>query len=124
MPQTTPVSSVELVLAFNDALNRRDLAAMMGMMTDDCVFENTYPPPDGSRYVGQTAVRSFWADFFSQSNESRFEVEDIFDAGELCVMRWTYHWLQQDGASGHIRGVDVYRIVVGQIAEKLSYVKG
>ncbi|MFN8474937.1 MAG: nuclear transport factor 2 family protein [Anaerolineae bacterium] len=124
MHQTTPVGAVELVLAFNDALNQRDLASMMELMTEDCVFENTYPTPDGSRYVGMTAVRAFWANFFSQSSQSSFEVEEIFGEGERCVMRWTYRWVQQDGAPGHIRGVDVYRIRAGKISEKLSYVKG
>jgi hypothetical protein len=42
------------------------------------------------------------------------------------VMRWTYRWIDTSGQSGHIRGVDVYRLDVDQglIAEKLSYVKG
>ena len=34
---------IELVLAFNEALNRRDLDGMMRMMTADCLFENTAP---------------------------------------------------------------------------------
>jgi hypothetical protein len=29
----------------------------MTLMTDDCVFENTWPAPDGERYEGQVAVR-------------------------------------------------------------------
>ena len=28
----------------------------MALMTTDCVFENTVPPPDGERFVG-SAVR-------------------------------------------------------------------
>jgi hypothetical protein len=39
-------------------------------------------------------------------------------------MRWTYHWANAQGESGHIRGVDVYRLADGLITEKLSYVKG
>ncbi len=39
-------------------------------------------------------------------------------------MRWTYRWTEADGNTGHIRGVDVYRLESGLIAEKLSYVKG
>jgi len=118
------MSSVNLVLAFNDALNQRDLAQMMDMMTQDCVFENTYPPPDGSHYEGKDSVRAFWAEFFAQSSESKFEVEEIFGESDRCVLRWKYHWARADGASGHIRGVDVYRIRAGKISEKLSYVKG
>jgi hypothetical protein len=39
-------------------------------------------------------------------------------------MRWTYSWVDPSGTPGHIRGVDVYRVRDGLIAEKLSYVKG
>ena len=73
---------------------------------------------------GRQSVQAFWEDFFSQSSSSRFEVEEIFGEGQRCVMRWTYHWAQPDGAAGHIRGVDIYRIRAGRICEKLSYVKG
>lgn len=56
--------TLELVRAFNDALNARDVDGMMRRMTQDCVFENTYPAPDGTRFEGQAAVRAFWQDFF------------------------------------------------------------
>jgi ketosteroid isomerase-like protein len=115
---------VELVVRFNEALNRQDVDEMMGLMTEDCVFENTDPPPEGTRYEGQKAVRAFWEQFFRSSKEPRIEIEEIFAAGERCVMRWVYHWVDAQGEPGHIRGVDIYKISGGKIAEKLSYVKG
>ena len=121
---TTPQAAQATVLAFNDALNARDLDQMMRLMTADCVFENTYPPPDGERFVGQQAVRSFWQAFFDSSAVARIEPEEIFTAGECCTMLWTYRWSDEHGAAGHIRGVDVYTIRDGLIAEKRSYVKG
>lgn len=114
---------VQTVVQFNDALNARDLNTMMQLMTDDCVFENTFPAPDGTRYVGQRAVRLFWQDFFRASQDLHFEIEDIFAAGNRCVMRWNYTW-EAGGEHGHIRGIDVYTLRDGRIAEKLSYVKG
>jgi hypothetical protein len=39
-------------------------------------------------------------------------------------MRWRYEWVEAAGRQGHVRGVDVYRVRDGVIAEKLSYVKG
>ena len=117
-------SGVEVVIRFNNAVNRRDLEAMMRLMTEDCVFENTYPPPDGTRHEGQAAVRAFWEEFFRSSGKSRIEIEEIFGLENRCVMRWTYYWVDQAGQAGHIRGVDVYRLANGLIAEKLSYVKG
>ena len=116
--------SLALVLRFNDALNARDVDTLMRLMTDDCLFENTFPAPDGARYSGQAAVRAFWEEFVRGSTEAKFEIEEIFGMDERVVMRWRYHWIDLQGQAGHIRGVDVYTVKDGLIAEKLSYVKG
>ncbi|RIK38760.1 MAG: nuclear transport factor 2 family protein [Chloroflexi bacterium] len=110
-----------VVDAFNDAFNRHNVAGVMALMTADCVFENTYPPPDGTRVEGAAAVREVFADFFRQSPQARFEWEEIVALGERCAVRWVYRW---DDAGGHVRGIDLFRLRDGKIAEKLSYVKG
>lgn len=117
-------SEIAVVLAFNDALNAADVDGMMACMTADCVFENTEPPPDGERFEGQAAVRAFWEFFFNSALEPHIEVEEIFGAGGRVMMLWRYSWKDGGGSAGHIRGVDVYRLQGGLIAEKLSYVKG
>jgi ketosteroid isomerase-like protein len=117
-------TTLETLARFNAAVNRHDLEETMALMTADCVFENTYPPPDGERFVGQAAVRSFWADFFASSPGAVFEFEEMFASGERAFVRWLYRWVEADGKTGHIRGVDVFRVHNGQVAEKLSYVKG
>ncbi len=123
-PDKAEAEAVQVVLDFNAALNAGDVDGMMRRMTPDCVFENTFPAPDGGRFVGQAAVRSFWESFFEASRAPRLEVEEAFGLGERCVLRWTYHWREADGQLGRVRGVDVYRLRDGLIAEKLSYVKG
>jgi len=117
-------TAMRVVLAFNDAFNRHDVPAMMALMSEDCVFENTQPAPDGTAIQGKPAVTRFWEDFFRQSPHARIEIEDIFSLGERCVMRWTYHWQQAGGQQGHVRGVDLFRVSGDLIREKLSYVKG
>jgi ketosteroid isomerase-like protein len=121
---TDESKNIELVLRFNERLNAQDVDGMMRCMSADCIFENTAPFPDGTRYSGQAAVRGFWEEFFRSSSRPRIEVEAIFAAGEHCTMRWVYSWVDPQGQPGHIRGVDVYRIAGNLIAEKLSYVKG
>jgi ketosteroid isomerase-like protein len=121
---TPPQSAAGVVLAFNDALNAGDVDDMMALLTLDCVFENTFPPPDGTRYEGHAAVRAFWEEFFRASRQPHLEYEEIIHAGDRVVLRWTYRWLEESGQPGHVRGVDVYRLRDGLIAEKLSYVKG
>jgi ketosteroid isomerase-like protein len=108
-----------IVERFNAAFNAHDVEAVMGLMTDDCVFENTYPPPDGGRFEGQAAVRANFAAFFGESPHARFEFEDTFVSEDRACVRWLYRW-----DTGHVRGVDVFRVRGGRIAEKLSYVKG
>lgn len=117
-------AAIRVILEFNKALNRHDVSGMMGLMSDDCVFENTGPAPDGAVYSGKEAVTRFWQDFFRQSPQARLEIEEIFGFGNRCILRWKYHWVDAAGEEGHVRGVDVYRVENGLISEKLSYVKG
>ncbi|HZS33264.1 MAG TPA: nuclear transport factor 2 family protein [Methylomirabilota bacterium] len=109
---------------FSEAFGRHDVDAIMAAMTEDCVFENTWPAPDGERHVGQAAVRRVWERFFRETPSAVFETEEVFAAGDRGVVRWTYRWRNPDGSAGHVRGVDVLRVRGGKIAEKLSYVKG
>ncbi len=60
-----------------------------------------------------------WERLFGASPNAAFEIEDIFASGDRGIIRWRYDW-----GSGHVRGVDVFRIRDGKVAEKLSYVKG
>lgn len=127
MQQTDPATAATIaaVERFNEAFNRQDVDAVMAAMTGDCVFENTQPPPDGERHEGQAAVRAFWEAFFNVSPDARFETEEIFAAGDRCVVRWRYRWADdQLGKPGYVRGVDIFRVRDGKVAEKLSYVKG
>ena len=117
-------AGVRLVIAFNDAFNRHDVAGMMQFMSDDCIFENTDPAPDGTVYAGKEVVTQFWQSFFRESPKAHIEIEEIFGFGLRCVMRWQYQWTDEAGAQGHVRGVDIFKIKDGLICEKLSYVKG
>lgn len=117
-------SATRIVLAFNEAFNRHDVAGMMLLMSDDCVFENTAPAPDGTVYSGKEAVTQFWRDFFRESPQARIEIEEIFGVGNRCVMRWRYGWVDAAEKKGHVRGVDIFQVRDGLIYEKLSYVKG
>lgn len=110
--------------AFNAALNAHDIDAVMALMTDDCLFENTWPAPDGERYQGQPAVRAFWEKLIADSPSAFFELEELFAIGDRATQRWRYTWVDSDGNPGHIRGVDVFRVTDGKVSEKLAYVKG
>jgi len=117
--------TADVVERFNAAFNRHDVDAIMALMTEDCVFENTAPPPDGERFAGQAAVRACWERLFSDAPQALFTTEETFVAADRAVVRWTYRWAADEpGQPGHVRGVDILRVTHGKVAEKLSYVKG
>ena len=96
----------------------------MAAMAEDCVFEDTAPPPDGERFEGCAAVRAAWETFFQASSQASFEIEEMIALGDRAVVRWLYHWMDTTGKTGHVRGVDVIRVREGKVAESLAYVKG
>jgi ketosteroid isomerase-like protein len=109
----------DLLDRFNAAWGEHDLDATLALCTDDCVFESTGPAPDGERHEGKDAVRAAWKPIFDD-RRANFEAEDAFPAGgDRYVQLWRYDW-----GDGHVRGVDVFSIHDGKVAEKLSYVKG
>jgi len=117
-------STIEVINQFNEVFNRHDVPAVMALMTEDCIFDNTYPAPDGERFEGQEAVGRFWEEFFRSSPDANFQSEEMFACGDRCVICWRYNWTNADGSRSHIRGVDILRVRDGKVAEKLAYVKG
>lgn len=117
-------ASTRLVLAFIEAFNRHDVPAMMGMMSEDCVFENNNPAPDGTVYAGKAALTRFWQDFFKESPGAHMEIEEVFGFGYRCILRWRYEWGDLAGLKEHVRGIDLFQLKDGLIHAQFSYVKG
>ena len=112
-------SAMRTVLAFKEAFNRHDVPGMMQLISEDCIFEDHAPAPDGAVHSGRQAVTRFWEDFFSQAADVRMTVEDIFGYGERCILRCKLEW-----SENHLRGVDIVRVEDDLICERFSYAKG
>lgn len=108
---------------FNDAFNRQDPEALAALLTDDTVFEDTSPQPDGARLEGKAAVAAFWREWFKKNPGARFEAEETLICGNRAVVRWIYRKVR-NGQPWHLRGVDVFTVRNGKVAAKLAYVKG
>ncbi|MFC4942619.1 nuclear transport factor 2 family protein [Pseudonocardia sp. GCM10023141] len=112
------MSAVEAVARFQKAFDAQDVDAVMAAMTPDCVFDDT-APPDGRRHIGAAAVRRAWEALFAGAPDGVFSTEELFAAGDRVVARWRYDW-----GAGHVRGVDLFTVRDGLVAEKQAYVKG
>lgn len=123
LAQSGTTNAVDVVNRFNDAVNKQDSVTVAALLTDDTVFENTNPAPDGTRLEGKAAVAAFWTKWFAANAGATFEAEETIVAGNKVTVRWIYRKLR-DGKPWHLRGIDVFTVRDGKVAAKLSYVKG
>jgi len=130
MPMTSEQSSLAaaqttrmVIDRFNDAFNKHDADALAPLLTDDTVFEDTSPAPDGRRIEGRVAVVAFWRGWFASNADALFEAEEVIVSGDRAVVRWVYRKVR-NGQPWHLRGVDVFTVRDGKVAAKLAYVKG
>ena len=108
---------------FNQVFNLHDVDALAALLTEDTVFEDTSPAPDGRRIEGKAAVAEFWRRWFECNPDARFEAEDLIASGSRATVLWVYHKMR-NGQPWHLRGVDVFTVRDGKVAAKLAYVKG
>ena len=108
---------------FNEAFNSHDADALARVLTDDTVFEDTSPPPDGRRIEGKAAVVDYWRAWFSRNEGAVFEAEDVIVCDDRAVVLWIYRKVR-NGQPWHLRGVDVFTVRGDKVAAKLAYVKG
>ena len=109
--------------SFNEVFNRHDADELAALLTDDTVFEDTSPAPDGRRIEGKAAVVEFWRGWFERNPDARSEAEEIIMSRNRAVVRWVYRKIRS-GQPWHLRGVDIFTVSDGKVAAKLAYVKG
>ncbi len=114
---------VRLALAYYKAYNAHDVAAMIQLMSENCIVETSAPAPDGIVYSGKEAVTKFWQDFFHESPHANIKIEDVYGLGKRCIARWKCTWVDSDGKQQQVRGAEIFRTKDGLICEQLSYVK-
>src|SRR5437763_8473213 len=121
-PRATRPTTRIVIDRFSEAFNRHDPDALGSLVTDDTVFEDTSPVPDGHRIEGKAAVIAFWRGWFARNPDAVFESEDVIVSGNRAVVCWIYRKLR-NGQPWHVRGVDVFTVRGGKVAEKLAYMK-
>ena len=108
--------------SFNEVFNRHDADGLAALLTEDTVFEDTSPAPDGRRIEGKAAVVEFWQGWFARNPDARFEAEEVILSGSRAVVRWVYRKVRK-GQPWHLCGVDIFTVRDGKVAAKLAYVK-
>jgi steroid delta-isomerase-like uncharacterized protein len=126
----TEVQLKALIDAYNEAWNGHDVEAIVGMHTEDSVFENH---TSGGRAVGREAIRAIVSGVFATFPDIRFELRRLYLRDDLVVQEWTATAthanpvsyrdgvLEPSGRAIRWDGMDIIPVRDGKVARKDVY---
>ena len=124
MPESNRPVDVATLQAFSDAWNRHDIDALMGFMTDDCVFQTAAGPDAcGTRHTGHAAVRKAFALAWETVPDAQWLRPTHRVDGDFGVSEWTFTGTAADGSRIEADGVDLFLFRNGKIALKNAFRK-
>jgi steroid delta-isomerase-like uncharacterized protein len=115
---------IDLLERFAAAFNRHDIAALLAMVTDDCVFETSNGPlPFGERHVGTGALSVAFPKIWESFPDARWDDAVHVACGDRGFSEWTFRGTSRAGIRVEMRGVDLFTFRDGRICRKDTYRK-
>lgn len=120
----TAIVTADTLAAFSAAFNRHDANALMGFMTEDCVFEAAGGPDVyGARFVGRAAVRAAFEAVFQRFPDAHWGQDRHYVMGERGVSEWVFTGTHTQGWRIEAEGCDLFEFRDGLIALKRAFRK-
>lgn len=119
---TTPNDRLELLEEFTRAWAACDIDALMGLMSEDCVFRASVGPEPGESFLGPDAVRAGFERFLAPPGPDSPETVSAptLVCSDFAVTRWELRW--PDGRDP-VLGCDVFEFSGDRISLKDTYRK-
>jgi ketosteroid isomerase-like protein len=116
--------TADTLAAFSDAFNRHDADALMGFMTEDCVFDAAGGPEVyGTRFVGRAEVRAAFEAVFRTFPDAHWGEGCHYVAGNRGVSEWVFTGTHAEGWRIEAEGCDLFEFRDGLIAVKRAFRK-
>jgi ketosteroid isomerase-like protein len=117
-------STPRLIVAFKDAFNQQDIAAILKLLDPGCVYDHFEPEPVGTISRGTAEIETFFEHFFAAAPGLRLKGEELHAMGRRGILRWQYDWGEASPRFAALRGLMLFREREGRLSEILAYVKG
>jgi taurine dehydrogenase small subunit len=114
--------NLRLLEALGRAWGNRDVEAVLGLMTEDCVYEASVGGEPGTTYRGREELRAGIANMFAHDAGSVAEVSNVFVTDACAAWEWTYRWADSSGMPEE-RGCDLFEFREGLISRKNAFRK-
>ena len=114
--------NVEIVRRLYEAVNQGDFATAAECIHPEIEFHTYARSPEAGVYRGKDAVREYNESLFGRFESTRFEVEELVDAGDRVVIVTTQRAVPKGGQEEmKVRIAEVWSIRDGLLAERRSY---
>jgi ketosteroid isomerase-like protein len=119
--QSTTPDLVELTRRQFEAVNHRDLDAVMSTCHPDGVYDVS--PSGLGSFEGPVAIRSFLEEWWAAFEDLVFELEEVLDLGKGVVFAVVRQDARPTGSTGYVRRREAYVIewVAGMTARVTTY---
>jgi rhodanese-related sulfurtransferase/ketosteroid isomerase-like protein len=117
------VMTLERLHQFGEAWARADLDALMGYITDDCVYLASVGADPGTTYRGREEVRHGFAAMLAYDRGRERRGGMVVIAGDVGFAEWSFTEPTADGGHRVIRGCDLFEFRGGKIARKDAFRK-
>jgi rhodanese-related sulfurtransferase/ketosteroid isomerase-like protein len=115
--------TIERLGQFGAAWACEDLDALMGFVTDDCVYLASVGPEPGTTYRGREQVRRGFAAMLAYDRGRGRQEGTVVVAGDSGFAEWSFTETTTDGGRRMIRGCDLFEFRDGRISRKDAYRK-
>ena len=106
------------------AWNAHDIDGLLGMMTEDCVFEASAGPyAHGQRHAGHEALRAAFSAILQAFPDARWGDLVHTIAGDRGLSVWTFWGIGLDGRKVEARGLDLLDFRGSKISRKDTFRK-
>jgi len=109
-----------------EALNRRDLEAIVGLYRDDAVFEFPGRTRVSGRFEGKEAIRAWWTRWVQRYASVHFTVKHVGivsarPGANVVLIAWDVDVTTTDGIQGEASGISLMRQRGGKVAFARDY---
>ncbi len=133
--QDSVAGSIDLVAAYQEAMNARSSAQMDSLRSPDFELDFVYGDAFQEKPMSGEATRSFWPVWFRAFPDGEFEPTRTIAAEKVVVVQWTFSGTHlgalgkpiiepEVASTGRIvcfRGVSFYDIEAGRIRRETTY---